>query len=221
MPKICSSSFSNWFGVSFTRISRLFFGASFTRTSRLLFCGVFTRTPTLLFGTDFTRTSRLLFAGAETCALALVVNTNEKTTAATVLMSIIFALEFLVIITLIFYVYIIVNFVIYFLLTLQRYDDFRVSANFESNFLWSCCDSQGGLRQIVVVRQITVVIPLSLFIFILEQRLLLLRSTFKSACSFAKWRFLPFVFRQPFLQQPPVLLSKNAVFASFLVVFRA
>ena len=43
----------------------------------------------------------LLILAIRISAFALVVNTNEKTTAATVLMSIFFALKFFVVITLI------------------------------------------------------------------------------------------------------------------------
>ena len=58
--------------------------------------GHYTRMPLIVWET----LSSCIFSAE--FAFALVVNTNEKTTAATVLMSIFFALKFFVVITLIF-----------------------------------------------------------------------------------------------------------------------
>ena len=66
----------------------------------LVYCfteaGYYTRTPHVVWGI----LSSCIFSAE--FAFALVVNTNEKTTAATMLMSIFFALKFFVVITLIF-----------------------------------------------------------------------------------------------------------------------
>ena len=68
-------------------------------------------------------------------------------------MSIFFAMKFFVVIILLFfYVNNIGNFVVRFLLTMQRYGDFRKFATILPNFKRTCCDRQGKLRQIVFMR---------------------------------------------------------------------
>ena len=82
-------------------------------------------------------------------ASALVVNTNEKTTAASVLMSTFFALKFLFVI--------IINFKLlidcHLLCRLFPFDDAKVwqfsrKKNFLLTFASVCCDSDGNLRHI-------------------------------------------------------------------------
>ncbi|MBO7046528.1 MAG: hypothetical protein J6W38_09310, partial [Prevotella sp.] len=83
----------------------------------LVYCfteaGHYTRTPHVVWGI----LSSCIFSAE--FAFALVVNTNEKTTAATVLMSIFFALKIFVVITLILLIILCYYLCRLFLLTLQ------------------------------------------------------------------------------------------------------
>jgi hypothetical protein len=81
--------------------------------------------------------------------MALVVNANEKTTAAIVLMSTFFALKFFVVITLIFLMFIlIVYFIVCFFSTMQSYDDFLlIPRNFPITSL-TCMDKRPTFGQI-------------------------------------------------------------------------